>query len=55
MLMIVVGGHLEGNIRMRIRYTSWIQSNVELPDTLKPSSESMFIQRLVVSKSGLSL
>ena len=50
----VVGGQPFGNMRIRIRYTSWIQSNVLFPVTLKPSVERSFMQRSVVSRSGFS-
>jgi len=54
MLTIVVGGQPPGNMRIRIRYVSWIQSNFGLGFALSPASRRRSTQRAPISRSGLS-
>lgn len=50
-----MGGQPPGNIRIRIRNVSWIQSNLGFSEALKPAFWSIVTQRLAVGMSGLSL
>jgi len=51
----VVGGQLRlGNILMRMRYVSWIQSNVGFPEQMMPAEERRERQREAVGRSGFS-
>lgn len=55
MEIIVTGGHLvkSGNILIKTRNVSWIQSNVGFGPALNPSALSMDMQRSAVARSGL--
>ncbi len=51
----MVGGQrlASGNMLIRTRKVSWIQSNLGFSDTLTPSAESMDTQHRAVAISGL--
>ena len=50
--MRVVGGHPSGNMRMRIRKVSWIQSKEGLRLALKPEDLRMEQTRVAMGRSG---